>query len=120
MALKSMAMQFGTGTDIRGGDYTKAAVRAVERAIRQNAITLADAFGQEREAMQIKVSIGVAKPQEVDKAAVAAALPYGAVEVSVVEGGMDVPHEGHPGGIAMANAAVVVFLDLPDQAGESA
>jgi hypothetical protein len=38
MARKSMVIEFGSGTDIRGGDYTKAAVRAVEAAIRQRRI----------------------------------------------------------------------------------
>jgi Conserved hypothetical protein (Lin0512_fam) len=33
MARKSMVMQFGMGTDLRGGDYTKAAARAVQDAV---------------------------------------------------------------------------------------
>jgi uncharacterized protein (TIGR02058 family) len=113
MALKSMLMEFGMGTDIRGGDYTKAAVRALEAALRQNSIAVADSFGLPREAMVVRIAIGVAKPDLVDKAAVAAVLPYGKAEVTVVEGGLDTPHEDGSGVTILANAAATVYLDLP-------
>jgi uncharacterized protein (TIGR02058 family) len=112
-----MVIEFGSGTDIRGGDYTKAAVRAVEAAIRHNAITFAQAFGLTGDAMQIKVQIGVARPDEVDREVVAAVLPYGTIEVVVEEGGMDTPHEDGVGVTILANAAVIVALDLPEERG---
>ena len=34
MAMKRMVLEIGMGTDIRGADYTKAAVRAVQDATR--------------------------------------------------------------------------------------
>lgn len=114
MPLKPLVMQFGVGTDIRGGDYTKAAKRAVDNAIRRNSVNVADAFDQPREAMQIKVAIGVAEPDQVDTAAVAAVFPYGDVEVELQRGGLDVPHDTRPEKTVMANATVTVFLDLPD------
>ena len=36
MALKRMVLQIGMGTDIRGADYTKAAVRALRDALWHN------------------------------------------------------------------------------------
>ena len=33
MTMKRMVIEFGMGTDIRGGDYTKAAVRALRDAL---------------------------------------------------------------------------------------
>ena len=36
MALKRLVLQIGMGTDIRGADYTKAAVRAVRDALWHN------------------------------------------------------------------------------------
>jgi len=63
--------------------------------------------------MRVKIDIGVAKPAAVDKAAVAAVLPYGQAEVTVSEGGLDIPRDGQPGVTVLANAAVTVFLDLP-------
>ncbi len=119
MALKSMVMEFGMGTDIRGDDYTKAAVRALSNALRQNTIAFPDAFGLPREAMQVKIAIGVAKPDQVDKAAVAAVLPYGQAEVTVEEGGMDIPREGGAGMTILANAVATVYLDLPDDSGDA-
>ncbi|GAB5470089.1 MAG: Lin0512 family protein [Rhodospirillales bacterium] len=115
MALQSLVIEFGVGTDIRGGDYTKAAKRAVDNAIRRNSVSVADAFGKPREEMRITVAIGVAKPEQVDKAAVAAMLPYGEVEVEVMAGGLDIPHDSRAEITVMANATVTVFLDLPDR-----
>lgn len=116
MALKSMVMEFGMGTDIRGGDYTKAAVRALEAALRHNSITFAQAFGLSGDDMVVKIQIGVAKPGEVDRAAVAAVLPYGKAEVIVEEGGMDIPQADGAGVTVLANAALTVYLDLPGDA----
>jgi len=113
MALTSVAMEFGAATDLRGGDYTKAAVRALEAALRRNSLTVADAFGVAREAMVVKILIGVARPELVDKEAVAAALPYGSAEVIVEEGGLDIPTEDGGQGVVMASAAATVYLDLP-------
>lgn len=113
MPLTPLVMQFGVGTDIRGGDYTKAAKRAVDNAIRRNSVAVADAFGQPREAMQIKVAIGVAEPDQVDTAAVASVFPYGDVEVELQRGGLDIPHDTLAEKTVMANATVTVFLDLP-------
>ena len=124
MALKRMALQLGMGTDIRGGDYTKAAVRAVSAAIRQNVLSVAPAFGVPREQMHVEVHIGVARPELVDTKAVAACLPYGTVDVKVEQGGMDTPMDSStpdkPEGTIMANAAVIVSLDLPDDVGKQA
>ncbi|MEP3276319.1 MAG: Lin0512 family protein [Stappiaceae bacterium] len=120
MPRKSMVMEFGMGTDIRGDDYTKAAVRALQNALRQNTIRFAQAFGQSPEDMHVTVDIGVAKPDQVDPDAVAAVLPYGKATVNVVEGGLDTPREDVAGVTIVANAAVTVHLDLPDSVVEGA
>ena len=38
-----MVLQIGMGTDIRGADYTKAAVRALRDALWHNSLSVADA-----------------------------------------------------------------------------
>jgi len=113
MPVKKLVMQLGMGTDIQGESHTKAACRAVHNAIRQNVLTVADAFGQPRDAMLIDVVIGVQQPDAVQVDEVKAMLPYGTVAVSVEHGGMDTPKEdgGH---VLLANAAVIVSLDLPE------
>ncbi len=114
MALKRMVLELGVGTDLRGEDWTRAAVRAVRDALWHNALTIAPALGLPLEAMRIEVRIGAGRPDEVDRDEVAAVLPYGSVTVDAVEGGMAIPGEDGSATI-LANAAVVVFLDLPEE-----
>ena len=77
MALKKVALEIGMGTDIRGGDYTKAAVRALRDALWHNSLTVATALGKSSDDMQVEVLIGVPKPDQVDTGEVLAVLPHG-------------------------------------------
>lgn len=113
MAWQRMVLQIGMGTDIRGGDYTKAAVRALRDALWHNALSVADAAGLPVDAMQVEVTIGVPHPHEVDKAAVLAVLPHGTGTVNVVEGGLEITNDAGTNKTVMANAAAMVRLDLP-------
>src|SRR5262249_36540414 len=90
MAWQRMVLQIGMGTDIRGGDYTKAAVRALRDALWHNSLSVADAVGLPVDSMQVEVTIGVPQPEQVDKAAVLAVLPHGTGTVEVVEGGLEI------------------------------
>ena len=112
MALKRMVTQIGMGTDIRGADYTKAAVRALRDALWHNALSVADAVGLPVDAMQVDVTIGVPRPDRVDKDAVLAVLPHGTGTVRVVEGGLEIPNDGGTNMTVIANAAAVVRLDI--------
>jgi uncharacterized protein (TIGR02058 family) len=114
MALKRMVLELGMGTDIRGEDYTKAALRAVHNALRQNSLSIADAFGLDREEMVVKIIIGAQKPETIDKQALADLLPYGKPQVVVEHGGMDTLAEDGSRSTIMVNAALVVYLDLPE------
>ncbi len=113
MALKRMAIEIGMGTDIRGADYTKAAVRALRDALWHNSLTIASALGQPTDAMQVEVTIGVPDPDKVDTAAVLAVLPHGTGTVTVVEGGLRIPNEAGTDATLLAHAAAVVRLELP-------
>ena len=111
MAKKRIVMEIGMGSSLRQQDYTRAACRAVEDALWHNSLSIADAFGLDRSAMIIEVEIGVQQPEKVDTDKVGAILPYGRGAVLAVHGGLDVPKPD--GGITViANAAVVVYLDL--------
>ncbi len=112
MALKRMVMQIGMGTDIRGDDYTKAAVRALRDALWHNSLGIANALGFDTDAMQVAVRIGVPKPEAVDKAAVLAVLPHGTGTVEVVEGGLEIANDAGTGSTVIANAAAIVQLDV--------
>jgi len=112
MALKRMVLEIGMGTDIRGADYTKAAVRALEDALWHNSLTVGAALGQSADAMQVAVTIGVPKPERVDKVAVLAVLPHGTGTVTVVEGGLEIPNDAGTDSTVLAHAAAVVYLDI--------
>jgi len=113
MAAKRVILEMGTGNDLHGGDYTKAAIRAVQDAIQHSSLTLIRTLGLDSRKMQVEVTIGVQRPERVDAAVVKASLPHGEVLVRVVKGGLDVPDE-EAGDIAViASAAVAVRLDLP-------
>jgi uncharacterized protein (TIGR02058 family) len=112
MALKRMVLQIGMGTDIRGADITKAAVRALRDALWHNALSVADAVGLPVDSMQVEVTIGVPRPDQVDKEAVLAVLPHGTGTVRVLEGGLEIPNDAGTNTTVMANAAVVVRLDI--------
>ncbi len=113
MALKRMVLQIGMGTDIRGADPTKAAVRALRDALWHNSLSVADALGQHVDAMQVEVTIGVPHPERVDRAAVLAILPHGTGTVNVVEGGLEIPNDAGTNSTLIANAAAVVRLNVP-------
>jgi uncharacterized protein (TIGR02058 family) len=112
MAYRRMVLEIGMGSDIRGGDPTRAAVRALRDALWHNALTVAGALGQSADAMRVDVTIGVPMPEKVDRDAVLAELPHGTGTVNVVEGGLSVANEAGTDVTLIAHAAAVVRLDV--------
>jgi len=112
MAYKRVILELGTGNDLHGGDYTKAAVRAVEDAIHHSSLTLIRTLKADPKTIKVDVTIGVQAPERVDGDKVKAALPVGTVSVSVVKGGLDVADEEIGDVAVIASAAVAVSLDL--------
>jgi len=110
---KRVILEMGSGNDLHGGDYTKAAVRAVEDAIHHSSLTFIRTLGVDPRTMQVEVTIGVQQPQKVDAAVVKTALPHGQVTVNVIKGGLDVPDEEAGDVAVIASAAVAVRLEQP-------
>lgn len=113
MPQKRVILELGTGNDLHGGDYTKAALRAVQDALHHSSLTMIRTLGADPMSMQVKVTIGVQQPDEVDADKVAASLPHGTVTVEVVKGGLDVPDDAFNDIAVIASAAVAVSLELP-------
>jgi len=113
MAPKRMVLEIGTGNDLHGGDYTKAAIRAAEDAIHHSSLTMIRTLGIEREAMHVDVTVGVQEPDKVDTEAVKRTLPYGTISVTAVKGGLNVPDDEGDDLAVIASAAVVVRVDMP-------
>lgn len=112
MAMKRMVLEIGMGTDIRGADSTKAAIRALRDALWHNSLTVTTALGLPVDAMVVDVTIGVPRPETVDQAAVLAVLPHGSGTLKVVEGGLEVANQAGTGSTLIAHAAAVVRLEV--------
>jgi uncharacterized protein (TIGR02058 family) len=104
--------EMGMGVDVHGRDATKAARRAVSDAIRHASIGFPRMVGKTAKDMFVDVTIGVPDPGSVDTATVAKELPYGTVTVTAVKGGLEIPAESGGDAIIIANAAVIVSLDV--------
>jgi uncharacterized protein (TIGR02058 family) len=113
MALKRIILEMGSGNDLHGGDYTKAALRAVQDALHHSSLGVVRSLGLDSGKMQVEVTIGVQKPEAVNAEAIKASLPRGQVTVKVVKGGLDVPAEDAHDAAVVASAAIAVRFDLP-------
>jgi len=113
MALQRIILEMGTGNDLYGEDYTKAAVRAVQDALHHSSITLFRTLGIDRDSMQVEVTIGVQKPDEVDKAVVQKQIPFGSVTVNAVKGGLNIVDTENDTVTVIASSAIAARLDIP-------
>ena len=112
MPTKRVILEMGAGNDLHGGDYTKAAIRAVEDAIHHSSLTMIRTLNVDTKTMQVNVTIGVQQPEQVDADKVKSVLPVGLISVKVVKGGLDVPDEEADDVAVIASAAVEVRLEL--------
>lgn len=114
MARKRVILELGTGNDLHGGDYTKAALRAVQDALHHSSLTMLRTLKVDsKTSMFVDVTIGVQQPDKVDVEKVRASLPHGIVTVKAVKGGLDVPDPDGNDIAVIASAAVAVQLELP-------
>lgn len=115
MSDQRMIIEMGMGNDLYGMDYTKAAARAIEDAIRHSSIPLFDALRLSHDQMRVQVTVGVQDPEAVDLGALAQKLPRGRAKVRAVKGGLNVENAETGTTIVIASAAVEAFL--PPQTG---
>ena len=114
--MKRLILEMGTGNDLYGEDYTKAACRAVQDAIHHSSLTLFRSLELDHSQMHVNVTIAVQKPDAVDVNIVPAELPRGRANVTVVEGGLNV-HDPEAGTTSViANAAIEACYDIPEGA----
>lgn len=112
MAIKQIILEMGTGNDLHGQNYTKAAKRAVQDALHHSSLALFRSLGRSPSEMTIELTLATQKPDQVDVDAVAATLPYGTVKARAIKGGLDVPDPEHGDVAVIVNAGVRVFLDV--------
>ena len=111
-AVKRLILEMGTGNDLHGGDYTKAAKRAVQDALHHSSLVLFRTLEIDPNNMQIELTLAAQEPEKVDTRAVAATLPYGTVSVKAVKGGLNVPDDATGGVTVIVNAGILVRLPI--------
>ncbi|MFT6225488.1 MAG: hypothetical protein ACJA1F_003352 [Paracoccaceae bacterium] len=112
MTEQRIIIEMGSGNDLHGKDYTKAAARAIEDAIRHSSLPLFGALGLSHDAMRVQVTVGVQAPELVDLARLAKGLPRGRAEVRAVKGGLDVTNPDTGDVTVIASAAIEAFLPV--------
>jgi uncharacterized protein (TIGR02058 family) len=110
---RRVILEMGHGNDLHGGDYTKAALRAVQDALHHSSLSMLRSLNVKPADMLVDVTIGVQRPEAVDAERVRASLPHGQVTVTVVKGGLDVPDAERNDPAVIATAAIAVRLPLP-------
>lgn len=112
MTERRIILEMGSGNDLYGCDYTKAACRAVQDALHHSSIVLFQSLGYDHRDMRVQVTIGVQEPDKVDIVRVCAELPRGRAEVTAVLGGLNV-HDAEQDSIhVIATAAIEDFLPI--------
>ncbi|MEP2715729.1 Lin0512 family protein [Pseudophaeobacter sp.] len=114
MMEKRIILEMGTGNDLYGQDYTKAARRAVQDALHHSSITLFSKLGIDHTQMRVAVTIAVQQPGAVNCDLVAQDLPRGRATVRAIKGGLNVSDPESDGLHVVATAAIEAWL--PDQA----
>jgi len=115
MTKQRVIIEMGSGNDLHGQDYTKAAARAIEDAIRHSSLPLFGALGIGHDQMDVQVTVGVQAPEQVDTTSLETGLPRGVVRVRAVHGGLDITNPDTGEVTVIASAAVEAFL--PAQTG---
>ncbi len=113
MPMKRVILELGTGNDLHGSDYTKAALRAVQDALHHSSLAFVRSLKVDKSKLMVDVTIGVQRPEKVDIEKVKASLPVGVVTVKAVKGGLDVPDPENNDPAIIASAAIAVRIDLP-------
>lgn len=112
MAEQRVIIEMGMGNDLHGMDYTKAAGRAIEDALRHSSLPLFGVLGLGHDAMRVQVTVAVQDPEKVDVDALRAKLPRGRAEVRAVFGGLNVSSGDET--IVVAQASVEAFMPPQD------
>lgn len=110
--LKRIILELGTGNDLYGQDYTKAAKRAVQDAIHHSSLTLFKSLNIDPEKMQIELNLAAQEPEKIDLDEVAKELPYGQVTPKAIFGGLNIHDEVTDRTSVIVNAGIIVRLPL--------
>lgn len=105
-------LELGSGNDLHGSDYTKAALRAVQDALHHSSLAFIRSLKIDKTRLDVEVTIGVQRPEQVDLEAVRKSLPVGNVTARAVKGGLDVADPENNDPAVIASAAIAVRIDV--------
>jgi uncharacterized protein (TIGR02058 family) len=118
LARQRYIVEIGTGADLHGGDVTKAAQKAIKDAVSHSCLCgLFDIMNfTDPNEMYIELKIACPHPEKIDHEEVLRSVPFGTVDLEVVEGGLSVrglylPELGDGDTIVVAVAALTVYID---------
>jgi uncharacterized protein (TIGR02058 family) len=106
-------LELGSGNDLHGSDYTKAALRAVQDALHHSSLSFVRSLKIDKTKIDVEVTIGVQQPDRVDLEAIKKSLPLGNVTVNAVKGGLDVADSDNNDSSVIASAAIAVRVEMP-------
>lgn len=110
--LTRIMLEMGTGNALHSGDYTKAALRAIDDAIHHSSITMFRSMGLDPAGMVVEVTLAAQQPEQIDLDQVKQALPFGTVIPRPVKGGLDVIDATSGEAVVIVNAGLVVRVPL--------
>ena len=105
-------LELGSGNDLHGSDYTKAALRAVQDALHHSSLSFIRSLQIDKSRLDVAVTIGVQRPEQVDLEKVKSSLPVGNVTVTAVKGGLDVADPENNDRAVIASAAIAVRIEV--------
>ena len=112
MPKKRVILELGSGNDLHGSNYTKAALRAVEDALHHSSLAFLRSLKLDKTKVDVEVTIGVQRPEQVDLNEVKKSLPVGNVTVKAIKGGLDVADSENNDPAVIASAAIAVRIEL--------
>jgi len=105
-------LELGSGNDLHGSDYTKAALRAVQDALHHSSLSFIRSLNIDKTKLNVEVTVGVQRPEKVDLQVVKNSLPVGNVTVRAVKGGLDVADSENNDAAVIASAAIAVRIEV--------
>jgi uncharacterized protein (TIGR02058 family) len=105
-------LELGSGNDLHGSDYTKAALRAVQDALHHSSLSFVRSLKIDKTKLDVEVTVGVQRPEQVDVEKVKNSLPVGNVIVKAVKGGLDVTDPENKDPAVIASAAIAVRIEV--------
>ncbi len=108
--MKRLILEIGYRTDVYGQDYTKAALGALDDALRHSSIAMFSVLDLSHADMRINVTINVWDPRKVDVEQIKAAVRWGRANLNVIFGGQNIDAHGIAQPSVIATCAVEAFV----------